>query len=965
MGIVSRILNSFIFWGAWIIIPVIMEIIPSIGSIFVLYKRRKENNVQQDPVGYKPDISLIIPVYNSQDTLSACIASVYNSTYPNRFIRIFLVDNKGKDDSFSVFARCQEMYPDLRIQWLSSEQGKSRALNLALYNSEGKYIINLDSDGQLEPTALENMIDKFERNPDLNCMTGAVLTYPEQIQEYKGFFPRLLRNMEFMEYAQAFLAGRSFASETNTVYTLSGAFSAFRKSAILGSRLYNTDTICEDTQVTFQMRYIYKERIEICENAIFFVDPIEDVNKLYTQRQRWQRGSLEVGKMFMDKDFKVRNAFKDVNIKTLMYDHTFAFPRMIWYLALICLMFMNYSSMAVIYSTLLIFALYIVVGYFYFATVLHYLKVAPDVRKYYRNHWWCVLLLPVFNLIVFFIRFAGIINSINTDSSWKTRNLTQEAQAFAGVIRSDSEKLRRIRDKASVFFNRRDTAGEAPEGGNAWYSASWYAGISVILLVSAVLIGATWFIKTTYGIGLNELINTMTGTLKGTSKEVVLVVIKKCVLPIAAVLAFYILLAVADRMIWKRRCKKHPGKKRGFIHRAVTALSAVLLIVSVLFVNTNFGVIDYFKAQEAKSEIYEELYVDPATVPVTAEGNARNLIYIYLESMETTYASVEDGGAQEENYIPDLTSLAKENISFSGDEGLGGFHSVTGTGYTMGAIFGTTTGVPYALPIDSTVISSGDSFASGITSLGDILAQKGYVQEFLCGSDAAFGGRELYFTQHGGYEIFDLYTAREKGYIPEDYFEWWGFEDQKLFSIAKDELTRLASGTQPFNFTMLTVDAHHLDGYTCELCGQTYANTTANVVRCTDKQVAEFIGWCRQQPFYENTTIVITGDHPRMDSNLVDGVDYYDRTVYNCIINSAVESEQPGRAREFTTLDIFPTVLAAMGYQIEGDQLGLGTNLFGSKKTLAEQKGYDWLEGELSKSSETYVERFAPELAEK
>ncbi len=74
-----------------------------------------------------------------------------------------------------------------------------------------------------------------------------------------------------MEYAQAFLAGRSYASELNSVYTLSGAFSAFRKSAVLKSWMYNTDTICEDTHITFQMRYLQKERVEVCEDALFLL----------------------------------------------------------------------------------------------------------------------------------------------------------------------------------------------------------------------------------------------------------------------------------------------------------------------------------------------------------------------------------------------------------------------------------------------------------------------------------------------------------------------------------------------------------------------------------------------------------------------------------------------------------------------------------------------------------------------
>ena len=183
-----------------------------------------------------------------------------------------------------------------------------------------------------------------------------------------------------MEYAQAFLAGRNYASETNSVYTLSGAFSAFRKSAVLSSHMYNTDTICEDTEITFQMRYNKKTRVDICTDAIFFVDPIEDMNKLYTQRQRWQRGSLEVSSMFLKDRMKLRKMFIDPTVRTLVYDHTFAFPRMIWYLALLCLLFLNYSFHMIVLSVILLFALYFLTGFFYYFSTLGFLKEFPDIK---------------------------------------------------------------------------------------------------------------------------------------------------------------------------------------------------------------------------------------------------------------------------------------------------------------------------------------------------------------------------------------------------------------------------------------------------------------------------------------------------------------------------------------------------------------------------------------------------------
>lgn len=452
MTIIDRFLNSILFWAAWIIIPLIMEIIPSLGSIFILVKKKlfPQKYPQLD---YCPEVTLIIPVYNSQDSLEECIASINNSDYPNEKMRIFLVNNQGKDDSFHVYTKCQEMYPDLLMQWLNAKQGKSRALNLALFNADGKYIIHVDSDGQFEPHAITNMVRKFEACPDVDCMTGAILTMPEQIEAYTGVFARLLRKIEFMEYAQAFLAGRNYASETNSIYTLSGAFSAFRKSAVLKSQLYNTDTICEDTNITFQMRYLQHIRVHICENAIFCVDPIEGINKLYTQRQRWQRGSLEVSHQFLEKDLRVHKMFTNVMVRTLMYDHTFAFPRLIWYLALFCLMCMNYSPKIILLSNGIIFLMYFVSGFLYFISTVGFLEEFDELRRYYRKHWYVVFLLPFFNLLVFFFRFAGVINSINTDSAWKTRTLTDERVDFEQELKKEVKKPLSLLQRARKAVN--------------------------------------------------------------------------------------------------------------------------------------------------------------------------------------------------------------------------------------------------------------------------------------------------------------------------------------------------------------------------------------------------------------------------------------------------------------------------------------------------------------------------------
>ena len=80
------------------------------------------------------------------------------------------------------------------------------------------------------------------------------------------------------------------------------------------------------------------------------------------------------------------------------------------------------------------------------------------------------------------------------------------------------------------------------------------------------------------------------------------------------------------------------------------------------------------------------------------------------------------------------------------------------------------------------------------------------------------------------------------------------------------------------------------------------------------------------------------------------------RYAYNAFINSAAEPVRT-QNRLFTTLDFFPTTLASLGVTIEGNRLGLGTDLFSGAQTLCEQYGEELVLAELEKKSVFYNQR--------
>ena len=394
-------------------------------------------------------------------------------------------------------------------------------------------------------------------------------------------------------------------------------------------------------------------------------------------------------------------------------------------------------------------------------------------------------------------------------------------------------------------------------------------------------------------------------------------------------------------------------------------MSSLLLLVSILIFIFRLQIHVFVANSVKQSDFIQDNYVDPDEVDISFQGEKRNLIYIFLESMENTFADEEHGGNMTIDYISELSLLREENLSFSSNGGKYGSYSYVGTSWTASAMFSQTAGVPIKVPLNFDTYGIDGDFMPGITTLGDILSEEGYSQSLFLGSDATFAARDTYFEEHGNFKITDINTLKEDGKLPEEYWEWWGVEDTKLFDFAKEEINRLAAEGKPFNFMTLTTDTHSPDGYICGDCDNLYENRYANALRCSSKQIAEFVDWIKDQPFYQNTTVILSGDHLTMAPEFLKDIDEdYIRTTYNCIINAPIEPKN-GTEREFGSFDMFPTTLAAIGATMEGDRLGIGTNLFSDEKTLTEIYGFERVNKELTMRSDFYNDNFYSEQTKK
>ena len=532
----------------------------------------------------------------------------------------------------------------------------------------------------------------------------------------------------------------------------------------------------------------------------------------------------------------------------------------------------------------------------------------------------------------------------------------------------------------------------------------------LLMLLAVTILFAISYTVNTYGAANSlEIVYQLTMPLRGVNDDLVILFIQMCVLPTIFVMAGINLLmfvmpkipkvptvifhiAKPNRMSTpvsppeggektpqlpskQSEAVSLPSKQKqatqillpNLLKKMFLPVSVYLFVYSIWMSDHSIELSAIYDQIATQSTFIEENYVAPKDVEITFPYKKNNLIHIYFESLESTFFEANMGGAMPADIIPEVARIMNENIYFSSNELFGGAHQLTSS-WTVAGMVAQTAGIPIMhLPGKNNEAARNGELLPNAYSLGQILQDNGYTNTLMIGSDAVFGNRDAYFRTHGNYKIMDYFYAIEQGVIDSDYHVWWGFEDEILYDWAKQELLLLSGEEAPFNLTLLTVDTHHVSGYVCGICKTDHNifpdernNQYANVFSCASRQLCDFVKWIGEQDFYKDTTIVITGDHASMDPHFFDDLRMkYDRRLPFIIINPVVTPRAERTInRGFSSFDIFPTTLTALGVEIEGDRLGLGVNLYSGKPTLVETYGIDYAFHELRKLSLFYNATF-------
>lgn len=128
-------------------------------------------------------VSIVIPAYNEEDTIEACVLAALEQTVPAH--EIIVVDNRSTDRTAQLVADLQAQHPAAPLIYLPQfdEQGLVPTRNVGLDAATGDVLGRIDADSVLEPTWVEE-VQKAFANPDVAAATGPVLYYDMPLRRF-------------------------------------------------------------------------------------------------------------------------------------------------------------------------------------------------------------------------------------------------------------------------------------------------------------------------------------------------------------------------------------------------------------------------------------------------------------------------------------------------------------------------------------------------------------------------------------------------------------------------------------------------------------------------------------------------------------------------------------------------------------------------------------------------------------
>lgn len=330
--------------------------------------------------------------------------------------------------------------------------------------------------------------------------------------------------------------------------------------------------------------------------------------------------------------------------------------------------------------------------------------------------------------------------------------------------------------------------------------------------------------------------------------------------------------------------------------------------------------------------------------PATTGHPPRSLVYIYAESLEQRFLD----NQLFPGLTPELQALSMDSLSFRG------IHQAPMTDWTIAGMVASQCGVPMSMfrtPAPGSAPDKSTSpWAAGRQCLGDWLHDAGYHLVYMGGANPSFAGKGDFYQAHQ----FDEVLGRDDlaAQLPQPVaMSEWGIYDDQLFQLALQKYRTLIKGDKPFALVLLTLDTHPPSGHATPACqggaqgsasridGEAISpNSMLSSVHCSSRLIGQFIRALEAERGRQDVVIALGSDHLQMRSDISERLQAAGEREDLFLVRAPGISPRVIR-REATTMDIAPTLLSLLGWDVPA--WGLGRNMLHQSPTLPESYGTD------------------------
>lgn len=222
---------------------------------------------------YIPFVSIIIPVYNAESTLSMCLESIRKLDYPQDKFEVIVIDNGSNDGSIKIAGRFEvKMFSE-------TFQSSYAARNKGIKEAKGELIAFTDADCVVTPGWLKNLVKEWD-DKSIGCFAGEIEAYQpktlvEKFSDRTGILgQKSTLFCSYLPYAQT-------------------ANSAYRREVFDKVGLFNTEIVSGgDADIAWRMQKRLGLKIEFVPEALVYHKHRTSIKELYNQFKKYEHGKI-------------------------------------------------------------------------------------------------------------------------------------------------------------------------------------------------------------------------------------------------------------------------------------------------------------------------------------------------------------------------------------------------------------------------------------------------------------------------------------------------------------------------------------------------------------------------------------------------------------------------------------------------------------------------------------------------